>query len=471
MSLKSSQKVAVPQAAPIELYGFSGQASAVQDPSGSGLRRTQRAYCFSLCKYASPSMPLPFEGLRILLVEDDVLVREMLRRHLGRRGVRLGIAGTAEDAVGLLDSGTWDLVLSDVDLGGASGLWLKDQVGRRLGPPVLLMTGGDLADLGPSDDVLPKPFSLNELDQRIALRIGRPVGAGAPLPGVDSHSLLAALPGVAYVTRQDRFAGAQFVSSYISQLLGIRQTEWLSDPGLWRRLIHPEDVERVLDAWASMEQTGQFACEYRMLGVGGRTVWVHDRAHTRGALGEPAQLAYGIMVDVSDHRPAQAAHDLTDVVTGVYSRAAFLALAEQQIRVSLRRGTPMLLLVATLEQTGSAALEDRVSRSSGNGNTPARDGRLVGAAHAFTTTFRRSDVIGRIAPDKLAVLAVETDLSRAELLAGRIGDNLPRTPRAPELALRIGAAEFQPAQPSSIDQLFATADKRGKAMWHLSSKN
>jgi CheY-like chemotaxis protein len=408
-------------------------------------------------------MPLLFEGLRILLVEDDVLVREMLRRHLGRRGARLGIAGSAEDAVGLLDSNAWDLVLSDIDLGGASGLWLKDQVAQRLGPPVLLMTGGDFADLQPSDDVLPKPFSLDDLDRRIALRVGHQLGAGARMHGVDSRLLLAALPGVAYVTGPDRFTGTHFVSAYIAELLGIRQPEWLSDPGLWRRLIHPEDVERVLDTWASIEKSGQFACEYRMLGVGGRTVWVHDRAQTRSAMGETAQLAYGIMVDVSDHRPEQAAHDLTDVVTGVYSRAAFVALAEQQIRVSQRRGTPMLLMVATLE--------DGASRGHENGGTPARDGRLVGAAHAFTTTFRRSDVIGRVAPDKLAVLAVETDLSRAELLANRIGINLPRTPRAPELELRIGAAEFQPAQPSSIDQLFANADRTGKANWHLSSKN
>ncbi|MBI4771982.1 MAG: PAS domain-containing protein, partial [Chloroflexi bacterium] len=51
--------------------------------------------------------------------------------------------------------------------------------------------------------------------------------------------------------------------------------EWLADPHIWARCLHPEDRERVLALLerSRVERTG-FTAEYRMLARDGRTLWV-----------------------------------------------------------------------------------------------------------------------------------------------------------------------------------------------------
>src|SRR5919108_565171 len=66
------------------------------------------------------------------------------------------------------------------------------------------------------------------------------------------------------------------ISEQTTMILGYAPEEWYEDPGLWRKIVHPDDVER-LDA---AERAGGFAggIEYRMIAKDGRIVWVHDRS-------------------------------------------------------------------------------------------------------------------------------------------------------------------------------------------------
>ncbi len=74
---------------------------------------------------------------RILLVEDEVVIRTELRRLLIRHGHDVIEAGSVEDASADHDLRTFDLVLADVRLPGAPGTALVGQCG---GAPVVLMT-------------------------------------------------------------------------------------------------------------------------------------------------------------------------------------------------------------------------------------------------------------------------------------------------------------------------------------------
>ncbi|WP_437768489.1 sigma-54 dependent transcriptional regulator [Sorangium sp. So ce281] len=103
---------------------------------------------------------------RILLVEDEVVIRTELRRLLVRHGHDVIEAGSVEDASADHDLRAFDLVLADVRLPGAPGTALVGQCG---GAPVVLMTSYatvkaavDAVKRGAAD-YLSKPFDHAEL--------------------------------------------------------------------------------------------------------------------------------------------------------------------------------------------------------------------------------------------------------------------------------------------------------------------
>ncbi|AUX23960.1 chemotaxis protein CheY [Sorangium cellulosum] len=121
---------------------------------------------------------------RILLVEDEVIIRAELRRLLTRHGHDVVEAGSVAEAAADHDLGAFDLVLADVRLPGAPG---TDLVGRCGGAPVVLMTSYatvkaavDAVKRGAAD-YLSKPFDHDELVALVErhLASARP-GRGAP---------------------------------------------------------------------------------------------------------------------------------------------------------------------------------------------------------------------------------------------------------------------------------------------------
>jgi len=81
------------------------------------------------------------EGLRILVVDDDLAVCGSLRDVLVEEGCKVFIAGGGLDALRILDHESVDLVLSDVVMPDLDGYDLYMEVQRRGSTPVILMTG------------------------------------------------------------------------------------------------------------------------------------------------------------------------------------------------------------------------------------------------------------------------------------------------------------------------------------------
>ena len=111
---------------------------------------------------------------RILLVEDDADLREMVRRALVREGFDVTGRATGGDALRAVDNDVPDAIVLDIGLPGLDGL----EVCRRLrssgnGVPVLMLTARAAVserveglDAG-ADDYLVKPFALDELLARL----------------------------------------------------------------------------------------------------------------------------------------------------------------------------------------------------------------------------------------------------------------------------------------------------------------
>jgi two-component system OmpR family response regulator len=112
--------------------------------------------------------------VRVLLIDDDVRLAELLEGYLTPQGVALVHAGGGQAGLGALAGGGFDAVLLDVMMPGMDGLAVLRKLrdaGHRI-PVIMLTARGDEADrvvgleLG-ADDYVAKPFSPRELLARI----------------------------------------------------------------------------------------------------------------------------------------------------------------------------------------------------------------------------------------------------------------------------------------------------------------
>ena len=113
---------------------------------------------------------------RILVVEDEAAIAELVAINLRHAGFEVGVAGDADSALRSVDNALPDLIVLDWMLPGQSGLALlkswRAQARTKALPIVMLTARGEESDKlagldGGADDYLTKPFSPKELLARI----------------------------------------------------------------------------------------------------------------------------------------------------------------------------------------------------------------------------------------------------------------------------------------------------------------
>ena len=107
--------------------------------------------------------------IRILLAEDDEAMRGYLARALGRNGYDVTTAATGREALDYVESGTFDLLLTDIVMPEMDGIELAQRAQALTpAPKVMFITGFAAVALQASDAVpdarlLSKPFHLKDL--------------------------------------------------------------------------------------------------------------------------------------------------------------------------------------------------------------------------------------------------------------------------------------------------------------------
>ncbi|WP_197373364.1 response regulator transcription factor [Mycolicibacterium baixiangningiae] len=125
---------------------------------------------------------------RVLIADDDTVVRDVVRRYLERDGLEVAIARNGTEALRLLGTERIDVAVLDVMMPGPDGLMLcrtLRQRGDHAVPVILLTALGEEDDRiagleAGADDYLTKPFSPRELALRVRSVLRRapaPVGA------------------------------------------------------------------------------------------------------------------------------------------------------------------------------------------------------------------------------------------------------------------------------------------------------
>jgi DNA-binding response OmpR family regulator len=125
-------------------------------------------------------------SLRVLCIDDDRRLFELLVSYLGPNGIVLTHAADGKQGLAALQNGVFDAVLLDVMMPGMDGVEVCRRIRERSPIPIIMLTArGDEADrvvgleIG-ADDYVPKPFSPRELLARLraVLRRANPAGAG-----------------------------------------------------------------------------------------------------------------------------------------------------------------------------------------------------------------------------------------------------------------------------------------------------
>jgi two-component system, OmpR family, response regulator len=126
--------------------------------------------------------------MRILLVEDDALLRGQLHTAMAHAGYAVDEADNGRDALYLGETGSYDAVVLDLGLPQIDGITvLKRWRDAARSMPVLILTARDNwsekvtgIDAG-ADDYLTKPFHMEELLARVRALIRRAAGQASPV--------------------------------------------------------------------------------------------------------------------------------------------------------------------------------------------------------------------------------------------------------------------------------------------------
>ena len=264
-----------------------------------------------------------------------------------------------------------------------------------------------------------------------------PRGAPPPrLPAVEARyrALVEHIPAVTYIDALDRTSSSLYMSPQVEEILGYPPEEWLADPELWVKLLHPEDRERVITEHLRTNESGEpFIEEYRLLARDGLIVWIRDEAVVITDDEGVKRFWQGVMIDITDRKQAEdevrflAYHDR---LTGLPNRTMF----EEALALALARARRHDLGVAVLflDLDNFKLVNDSLGHSAG-------DELLREVASRLRAVNREEDLVARQGGDEFLILLadlkeraetnadsiaeavatrIRTDLSRPFLLAG-----------------------------------------------------
>ncbi|HVP54093.1 MAG TPA: response regulator [Candidatus Eisenbacteria bacterium] len=110
---------------------------------------------------------------KLLVVDDEPLMRRVLRVTLSTEGFDVVEAASGEEALERLSTGSWDFVLLDLNLPGLDGIDTCRAIRANSDVPIIVVSIRDsegdkaAARQAGADDYLTKPFNFRRLAQRI----------------------------------------------------------------------------------------------------------------------------------------------------------------------------------------------------------------------------------------------------------------------------------------------------------------
>lgn len=212
------------------------------------------------------------------------------------------------------------------------------------------------------------------------------------------------IPAIVYTDVVDDTMSTIYVSPQIHELLGIFPEEYIADPDLWAKQLHPDDKEQALQSYLQGRTSGEpFSFEYRLLARDGRVVWFRDSAVVvNDRTGAPA-FVHGVMFDITDRKNAEeqvAFLAYHDNLTGLPNRTMFEELLELGMARARRHGLSVAVLCIDVDDF------KLVNESLGY---EAGDALLRAVAERLREATRETDLVARQGGDEFLLLLADIE--------------------------------------------------------------
>ncbi|MEI4800036.1 response regulator transcription factor [Bacillus sp. NPDC077411] len=136
---------------------------------------------------------------KILLVEDDLSIQEMVKGYLTKEGFVVAVASDGEEGLAKFSQDQFDLIILDIMMPKKDGLEVMNMIRKKSSVPILIMSAKD-TDLDKAlglglgaDDYICKPFSMIELSARVKAGIRRSTTYSAPQEKQDDMIVIGSL--------------------------------------------------------------------------------------------------------------------------------------------------------------------------------------------------------------------------------------------------------------------------------------
>ncbi|MDZ8135320.1 MAG: sensor domain-containing diguanylate cyclase [Nostoc sp. DedQUE04] len=144
---------------------------------------------------------------------------------------------------------------------------------------------------------------------------------------------------------------------------------------------------------------------------------------------------------------------LTDELTGLHNRRAFLLMAAQQLKIAHRM--KVFCWVMFIDLDGLKQINDTLGHDMG-------DALIIDAGRLLKQSFRSSDIVARLGGDEFIVF-ISSYFKDADTIQARLQTNIAnfnqQQNRSYKLSMSIGIERYSPESNMSLEQLIARSDK------------
>lgn len=239
------------------------------------------------------------------------------------------------------------------------------------------------------------------------------------------------------------------------EIFGVKAGEFIPSYKSFLQLIHPDDRDRVDQAYSNSIESGldHYEIEHQIVHPEDQDVrHVHERCeHYKNRAGQVIR-SVGMVQDITERKLYESKLkylSLHDQLTDLYNRTYF---EEELKRLNKSREYPITIISADLD--GLKLINDTLGHYEG-------DKMLIACAKILKSSLRQSDLLSRIGGDEFAAILPRTDAETGEIVYGRIKDKIDefnQSNASLPLSISLGIATAKNPDHESLFDLLKTAD-------------
>lgn len=419
---------------------------------------------------------------RLLVVDDELMNRDMLSRRLERAGYAVDVAADAREALERLEDDQIELILLDSMMPGMSGvdlLRLLRGTYTQAELPIIMVTAlsdstrvVEALNLG-ANDYITKPIDFSVALARIQSQIARK-RAEDSVRDSEQRYALAARGSTDGLWDWDLTTNRLFLSERWKQMLALADSDIGTDPAGWMARIHPADrpaFQNELDALRRPGGPAQFSGEYRLQHTSGAYRWMLTRGFVlRDPDGNAVRMS-GSQTDITTSRAF-------DSLTGLPNRVFFTDKLENAIARTAAGAAPFAVLFLDMDRF--KVVNDSLGHQAGDRLLVELANRLSQAMESAAPALPPgvTYVIARLGGDEFAILVEGAgDAASMRPLAERI-EAAVREPFTLEnrelfasisIGIALGAPEYSNAAEvlRDADTAMYRAKSLGRSRWAI----